>query len=81
VPEQTTTRWQEIATARWSGAKVLGDDGRYAVVAQNGGVVYLAKTEQQQWSIALGVDKPELVDLMVRDIMTIVETMTDRYPD
>jgi hypothetical protein len=68
------------ATRRWPTARIIGD-GRYAVLAQNGVLVYLAKTEHQQRSIALGVDHPQFVDLVVRDIMAMVEDMPDRYPD
>jgi hypothetical protein len=51
------------AAERWPRARILGTEGRYAVVACNGGVVYLAVTEEQQRSIALGVENPVLVNL------------------
>ena len=67
----------EEAKRRWKDAKVLGS-GRYAVVGQNGGLIYLAATEQQQRSIALGVERPELVDLVPTPIPDIADDWEDR---
>jgi hypothetical protein len=63
------------AAERWPTARILGTDGRFAVVAQNGAVVYLAMTESQQHAIALGVDRPVLVNLHPVDF----DKIRDRY--
>jgi len=71
------------AKTRWPAANILGS-GRYAVVAQKGGLIYLATTEQQQRSIALGVDCPQFVDLVpidfdkIRDLYDPEEARRER---
>jgi hypothetical protein len=61
------------AKERWPGRSVFGD-GRFAVTAKDGGVVYLAVTAQQQCNIALGIERPIKVDL---DLARTLEKVRD----
>lgn len=71
------------ARKRWPGANVIGE-GRFACIAQNGRLVYLAVTEQQARNIGLGVDHPKFenlhnVDLdRVRDVYDPEEARRER---
>jgi len=65
------------ARRRWPTARVLGE-GRFACVALNGALIYLAMTEAQQRSIALGVDRPVLVDLKPKFVPDIADDWEDR---
>ena len=72
-----STDYAKIAAERWPRAVIRGSSGRFAVVAQNGGLVYLALTESQQHAIALGVDDPVLVKIHPVDFDKIREPRYD----
>jgi hypothetical protein len=61
------------AQKRWPTAHIIGD-GRYACVAQNGSVIYLVTTQQQSFSIGLGVDGPKFFDLQPKFVPNIPRT-------
>jgi hypothetical protein len=65
------------AKKRWPTARIIGD-GRFACCAQNGALIYLAMTEDQQRSIALGVDRPVLVDLKPKFVPDLPDDWEDR---
>jgi len=60
------------AEERWPARRVIGD-GPYATTSREVSPVYLAMTEAQQKAIALGIEKPVLVNLR--------PTPFDRIPD
>jgi Ni,Fe-hydrogenase III large subunit len=69
------TNYAKEAAERWPGARILGTDGRYAVVAQNGTLVYLCMTESQQRLVALGIDNPVFANLHAVNF----DKIPDRY--
>lgn len=75
-----TVNYIAEASKRYPLSRVIGD-GRWAVVCSDGRLVYLCADERQQKNVALGASGPTLVDLTVRDILTITESMPDDWED
>src|ERR1700722_2129670 len=65
------------AQKRWPGRTVFGD-GRFAVAAKDGGVVYLAVTAQQQHNIALGIENARKFDLQPTPVPELKDDWEDR---
>jgi hypothetical protein len=63
------------AQKRFPNRRVIGD-GRFAVSAKDGGVVYLAVTTQQQHNIALGIEGARKFDL---GLDRVLDAIPDRY--
>jgi len=70
----------EEATRLWPNAKILGQ-GRYAVSALNGAVVYLATTEQQAHNIGLGIENPVYEDLAPKPMAKRFSNIRDNDAD